>query len=199
MTPRWTRFVRGWVAASFATFVAALSHGGAGGAHPPLFAIALALAFSGIASIALSGRSPSPVRLSLAVVISQLLYHGLFSLFGTGTAAVSTVVSHHHTVFLVTGADASPTGTSPWMWLAHGAAALATITCLLYGERLCRSLSTGTAFVMHIALRRLPGTPAARNRTRLLRIYGQSGRPRSFTLLCSMLRHRGPPVAPGIA
>jgi hypothetical protein len=84
MTTRWARFARGWIVAGFSTFVAALSHTLGGGAVPGLLAVVVSLAFAGIVSIALSGRTLSTWRLSAAVLLSQLIFHGLFSFGGAG-------------------------------------------------------------------------------------------------------------------
>ncbi|MEX1078808.1 MAG: DUF1775 domain-containing protein [Homoserinimonas sp.] len=54
MTSRWARLIRGQGVAVFATFAAGFSHGIGDGAHPPLVAMALALAFSGVACVFLA-------------------------------------------------------------------------------------------------------------------------------------------------
>src|SRR5690554_5818533 len=96
MTTRWARVLRGQVVAVCATFTAAFSHGAADGAHPPLAAIALALAFSSIVCVFLAAARLSRLRLAASVAVSQLLYHGLFSLFGVAAASTGTMSSGHH-------------------------------------------------------------------------------------------------------
>lgn len=114
---RWARFTRGWVVAAFSVFVAALSHSFAGGTTPSWLAIALALAFAAMLSIALSGGRARPTSAGptsagtgraaligtvLSVAGSQVIFHGLFSLLGTlpaqaaktPTAALGTHAGH---------------------------------------------------------------------------------------------------------
>ena len=198
MTARWASFARGWAVAAFATFVAAFSHVVAGGGHPPMFAIALALAFSGIACVFLAGKRLSPGRLTASVVISQALYHGLFGLFGTGSLAASSVGGHLHSAQVLTPVSASadtvfkPAG--PWMLLAHAAAAILTIVVVLHGERLCLGIATLTGLGLAALAGRLPGstTPTA---PRILSPVGHRRVvPHRAAILVSVLRYRGPPA-----
>ncbi|MEC5151460.1 hypothetical protein [Cryobacterium sp. GrIS_2_6] len=101
MTARWTRFARGWAIAGFATFVAALSHTLGGGAAPGLLPVVISLAFAGIVCIGLAGRAPSLWRTAAAVLTSQLIFHGLFSLGASGgsqrtDAPAGTLPAHSH-------------------------------------------------------------------------------------------------------
>jgi hypothetical protein len=80
MNTRWARFARGWIAAIVSLFVAACSHALAGGALPATAGLALCLAFSGAVCVLLAGKTLSLARLSIAVGLSQLPFHGLFSL-----------------------------------------------------------------------------------------------------------------------
>ena len=79
MTARGLRLVRGWIGAVVATFIAAGSHILAGGDAPELPLLLLALALSGLACTALTGRGLSLWRLSAGVALSQGLFHWLFS------------------------------------------------------------------------------------------------------------------------
>ena len=81
------RLLRGVAAAVAATFIAAFSHVDAGGPPPDGTIILLSLALSGLVCTALAGRSLSLWRLSAAVVLSQALFHGLFSLGASSHAA----------------------------------------------------------------------------------------------------------------
>ena len=115
MTTRWARFARGWIVAVFSTFVAALSHTVGGGADPGLLAVVVSLAFAGILSVGLSGRTLSTWRLTLAVLLSQLIFHGLFSFGGAGgrLAAPDAGTGHAHdtsAVLLPAGQGAAATG-----------------------------------------------------------------------------------------
>ena len=85
-------------------------------------------------------------RLSAAVVFSQSLFHGLFSLGSASSAAGAPVpAAGHaghaaHTMAAASGSGLPGTGTmvmdqaSPLMWAGHALAALATIAVLRHGE-----------------------------------------------------------------
>jgi len=204
MTARGVRFVRGWAAAVAATFIAAFSHVLSGGPAPETSVLVLSLALSGLVCTALAGRVLSLWRLSAAVVFSQGLFHGLFSL-GSASAAAGTAVptaghAGHaaHTVAAASGAGLPGTGAmamdhaSPLMWAGHALAALATITVLRHGEVTAVRLITALhlrviAFlpvVLPLAIE--PGAPIipADWPVRPLRNLGAP-------LL--VMRHRGPP------
>ncbi|TFD53347.1 hypothetical protein E3T55_05675 [Cryobacterium frigoriphilum] len=146
MTSRWARFARGWVVAVFSTLVAALSHTLGGGAAPSALAVAVSLAFAGMICVGLAGRTVSALRLGLSVVLSQVIFHTLFSFGGAGGALAVDVAAtaglHGHlaepAVSIVPGAataiaHAGHAGAA--MWLAHLAAAAVTIIALRHGEQ----------------------------------------------------------------
>lgn len=196
MTTRWGRFARGQIAAVFSTFVAAFSHGFAGGSHPPLFAMALALAFSGVVCVFLAGKRLSRIRLALSVALSQLLYHGLFTLFGSGGTPTGTVTAPHHGAIVFspgTGGTVIMNPADQWMLLAHAAAAAITFAVLLHGERLCIGLATLARVAFAVLVGRMPwsASPTA------LKLSAPSGHrsavPHRSLVIVSSLRHRGPP------
>ncbi|MFZ2964070.1 MAG: hypothetical protein WA006_05235, partial [Rhodoglobus sp.] len=82
MTTRWARFVRGWVTAGFAVFVAAFAHVAAGGHAPDWLAVAVSLAFAGILCVPLAGKTLSLTRLTISVAGAQAVFHTLFALSG---------------------------------------------------------------------------------------------------------------------
>lgn len=86
MSDRGARLVRGGIAAVFATSAAALSHvlGGGNAPHPLLALVSLTI--SALVYIALAGRVLSLKNLMAAVVVSEGLFHLLFSV-STGTQA----------------------------------------------------------------------------------------------------------------
>lgn len=205
MTSRWARFVRGQVVAVFATFAAAFSHGFADGAHPPLVAVVLALAFSSVACaiLATSGLAArlSRTRLAASVAVSQLLYHGLFSLFGPAATPSGAVVSGHHgsVTFLPGGAEpvavAAPDQwvLDQWMLAAHLVAAAVTYAMLVRGERTLLAIAEiAVLLIAAIAWRlpRVPGPLAAPARFPRARLTEAPG---PLLLLVSSLSHRGPP------
>jgi len=201
MTTRWARFARGWIVAGFSTFVAALSHTLAGGAVPGLLAVVVSLAFAGIVSIALSGRTLSTWRLALAVLVSQVIFHGLFSFGGAGgqLAVADAPAGHAHAagqaVTLMPGeaGTMSAAGHGLLMPILHVLAAVVTVLALRFGERAFWSLFTTLkvalgVLVRVIALTPVPGIPKA--------IVAVSAwlPPRDQLVLLSPMRHRGPPV-----
>ncbi|WP_130177240.1 hypothetical protein [Cryobacterium sp. SO1] len=203
MTTRWARFARGWTVAAFSTFVAALSHTVGGGAVPGLLAVVVSLAFAGIVSIALAGCSLSTWRLTIAVLASQLIFHGLFSFGGSGgrLAATDATITHAHaagqSVQLMPAAGSAEAMSAGdhglMMALAHILAAVVTVVALRFGERAFWGLFTTaavalTALVKVIVLTPIPNIP------RSIPALSASLPPRDLLVLLNPMRHRGPPV-----
>ncbi len=207
MTTRWARFGRGWTAAVFSTFVAALSHTVGGGSGPGLLPLVLSLAFAGILCIGLAGRTLSLWRVSLSVLASQLIFHGLFSLGGSGGAlgvAAGSPHDHQGTAAQVTtavlpgamsGTMSGTTAGGVGMWLAHLGAAGVTIAALRVGERAFWGLLENArlairALFAHHALAFPPHAP------RRIVTTAPVVTPRDPAVLFSPMRHRGPPTVP---
>lgn len=135
---RGPRVARGTVAASVATFVALLCHVSGGGQVPGVFGIAVPLALSFVVCTTLAGRRLSPVRLGLAVAVSQLSFHTLFVLGSYRSGAAGHI---HGAPPLLTGEVsaqivAAPIATADAaMWVGHFVAAVATTALLHRGER----------------------------------------------------------------
>jgi len=137
-----SRVLRGLGAAGLATFVATVLHVAAGGDAPSSATLGLTLAFSTFACVALAGRRPGAWRTALSVVVSQVLYHLLFSL-DPGTALTRPLpLGHTHTAMAGMDLPTSVTGSvdAP-MWGAHLTAAILTIAGLLAGEWILASLA----------------------------------------------------------
>lgn len=155
MASRGVRLARGWAGAAAATFAAAISHALAGGGIPSLPTALLSLALSGLVCTLLAGRVLSFWRMASAVVLSQSVFHWLFSadaaMAGSPAALPQGVHGGHDmgsmTMLAMSG---SATGHSAMnhdsalMWLNHILAAAVTITVLRHGEastvRLIRAL-----------------------------------------------------------
>ena len=154
---RSTRVLRGASAATIATFVALVSHVSGGGEVPGPLGIAAPWILSVMVCTLLAGRVLSLTRLSIAVVISQALFHVLFVLGTTPGAAVTTGHVHDHAAMLDTALDTTlntmatavpltASGTSAalaagsTMWFAHALAAAITVAALYRGERALRRL-----------------------------------------------------------
>jgi len=198
MTTRWARFARGWLAALFSTLVAAVSHSLAGGDSPSVVSLAIALAFAGIACIALTGKSVSIVRLTASVAASQIAFHTLFSTISS-TAVPAHVVggtAHDHgaTAVLVTGGSGAAHHTDGWMWLGHAAAALVTIVALRYGEGAFWRLREIAALFVRTVIAAQPVVPLLPRVIRRPRAVGHLFVPHIRRILRSSLGLRGPPV-----
>lgn len=138
---RGSRVARGAVAASVATFVALVSHVSAGGAVPGLVGVVVPLALSFVVCAVLAGRRLSAWRLTLAVAISQALFHLLFVLGSYELGAGGHV--HGAAVTLVADGGA-PTGVSmdATMAAGHLVAAAVTAVALHRGERTLAALGS---------------------------------------------------------
>lgn len=131
--------LRAFAAATFATYVALLSHVVAGGALPGLLGIVTPWVLSLMVCVLLAGRKLSLVRLSLSVVISQILFHGLFVL---GSFDLTAPVAHVHGVQtpLVVPGMADALVADGVMWVGHAIAAGITIATLYRAEVLIQAL-----------------------------------------------------------
>lgn len=142
MTSRQLRLVRGAAASSIATIIAAVSHALGGGAAPhPLLIVALSVFFTPIAAV-LVGRRLSLTRLSVTVLLSQSIFHVLFSVLNaTVTPTIATSGHHHALVLAPIGESAEVIAPDVGMLGAHLAAAVATVAILWRGENMLRSIA----------------------------------------------------------
>lgn len=150
---RATRVVRASVAATVATFLALVSHVAGGGAMPEWLGVVVPWVLSLAICTILAGRTLSLLRLSVAVLASQALFHTLFVLGAPAAGDLPT--GHVHGVgVLDLGGDvvASPDAA---MWLSHAIAAVLTIAALYRGERAVRRLLSLAEQVLAEARRRL--------------------------------------------
>jgi hypothetical protein len=149
MNARAQRLARGWIVGLVATTVAAVSHSLAGGYRPGILSFGLALIFAGLVGTAVIGRHPSLPRLSGAVVASQLAFHLLFSVLGSGSGAsapptvgmspMSGMDNSSTSALVVSGHDHLA---DPSMWIAHALAAALTIAFLRHAELAVWSMLT---------------------------------------------------------
>lgn len=150
MTSRGARTLRGLAAGAVATLVAAAAHGLGGGGFPGVAGLALALAFSVIVSIALSGRRWPVVRLSASIALSQLAFHVVFSTLG-GAGEVITGAGHHGVVRVESAAQAVEHA-SPLMIAAHVVAAALTVLAVVRGEHALHALRDVTRMLLSAIL-----------------------------------------------
>lgn len=133
--------LRGFVGASFATFVALASHVWVGGGMPGMLGIAVPWLLSLTVCTLLAGRRLSIARSSLSVLASQLLFHALFVL-GSITPAGALAPHVHDALPLTLNGDRMLIPEDAGMWIAHGVAAVLTIVVLHRGELIVRALLT---------------------------------------------------------
>ncbi|WP_346958690.1 hypothetical protein [uncultured Arthrobacter sp.] len=200
MTAPALRLVRGWIGAVVATSLAATSHVLAGGSIPEVSLLVLALALSGLVCTALTGRGLSLWRLATGVLLSQGLFHWLFS--GSAAPRHSPLPSSGHAAHSMplepaagTAVSAAMDHTSPLMWAGHAVAAVLTVALLRRGEvtvvRLVQALRLRvTAFLP--LFQPLPQPPAAVTRPANRRLQPL----RNLGVPLLVMRHRGPPAAP---
>jgi len=132
--------VRGFASSTLATFVALSGHVSGGGQMPGPLGIVVPWILSLMLCTLLAGRRLSPVRLTLSVGVSQVLFHTLFVL-GTVTPSGGSLPEHVHGAPLVLPSGVGvalpdPVAAHGPMWIGHLCAALITIAALHWGERL---------------------------------------------------------------
>ncbi len=127
---RGARVARGLGAAVSAVVIAALSHVAGGGAAPGLLGTALALAFAVLVCIALAGRRLTAGRTTVAVTLSQFVFHVLFSL----GAALPTAHGHDVSMLgmVMTGGHAA---TLPALGTAHVDSGLEAAGAIMWAGR----------------------------------------------------------------
>ncbi len=195
------RVLRGSVAASVATFIALMSHVAGGGGVPGWLGVAVPWVLSVAICTVLAGRALSLARLSAGVILSQLLFHGLFVLGAVDPAAASTP-GHHHGEALALSAESLgvPLAADPLMWIAHGIAAVITIAMLHRGERALVALLNLAArlgsWVRRAVTRAL--TPLAPVGTGPRVAIATVDAPTPLGLRVGAVRRRGPPLLPVI-
>lgn len=198
------RLLRGWGAALVATVVAAGFHTLADPGHhddgPSPLVILLTLALAGPLCTALAGRMLSWTRLSAGVLLSQGLFHALYSLgSGTVTGSAGPAAGHsHHAQHLVVASGPPPTvDAAPAMLLAHVLAAAVTLLLLRQGERAVLTV-TDWVLLRRPALQLAPGMiPAVGGRRSASRHRPPILRP--FRDMVTGLQWRGPPLVSAIS
>ncbi|MCS3843261.1 hypothetical protein [Microbacterium sp. AK031] len=142
MTPsRKPAILRGFAAASLATFAALAGHVTGGGQMPGVLGILVPWIFSFMVCVLLAGRKLSVIRLSISVAISQILFHVLFVL---GTIEPSGHTGGHvHGAPVVLPAStgmAEAVVADGTMWAGHLLAAVVTVVIAHRGERMLLGL-----------------------------------------------------------
>lgn len=201
MTPsRKPAVLRGFAAASLATFAALAGHMTGGGQMPGALGIVVPWIFSFMVCVLLAGRKLSAIRLSISVAISQLLFHVLFVL---GTIEPSgTSVGHVHGAPLVLPGGTGMTeavvadGT---MWVGHLLAVIVTVVIAHRGERMLLALRALAIQVLLWVRRRVDAALRSPEMldARDVGVALDISRPLESRMLAT-LRGRAPPVAHAI-
>ena len=185
MHTRSARVARGTAAAFVATVVAALSHTLAGDTAPSLFGLSAAFVLAAAVCTLLAGRTLSTTRLTVAIVLSQSLFHLVF-------AGVGTPVPVPHVHGLPETIELLPHVHGDGMTLAHLGAALATALVLRFAEGAFWSIAAGVRTLVARVIRPVSSIP----RPARVRVAVGTG-DAAVALrrrLAAHLRHRGPPV-----
>ncbi|UOQ87866.1 hypothetical protein MUN74_11195 [Agromyces endophyticus] len=202
---RATQLARGAATASVALFLAAFSHGVAGGEAPGSVGLVLAAIVALATSVAFVGRRNSPVRTALAVVASQGAFHLLFGV-GAGPSSgqfVANGAGHHATMAFVetagTGSTVAHAGHDGAMLVGHALAAVATIVYLLAVERTAWSALASATRRFVLVLTGRAGEPVAVAAPYRLDRSAVAPPVLRSRLRFAALRYRGPPLLPAFA
>lgn len=186
MTSRQLRLLRGFAASSVATVIAAVSHTIGGGPAPhPLLVVALSVFFTPVAAL-LVGKTPSPVRLSAAVLLSQTVFHVLFVALNATASGTVAGAAHHHV--LVLGPIDESVAPDAGMLGAHLVAGVLTILLLARGESVLRAIGGW----VHAVLRW--GMPQPEREWPVPSAFARTARVFVQTIRVGDLSRRGPPV-----
>lgn len=199
MTARAARMVRGWIGAVVSTTIAAASHVLAGGHAPVLSMLILSLVLSGLVCTVFAGRLLSMWRLLVGVLLSQALFHGLFSL-GVPSGSAPAMVDHAghsneqmaESLHLAAAATPVMDHSSSVMWLSHILAAVFTVVVLRHGESVAVALLDALRLrvkplLMLVRVLAAEADPAPVPGSWPVRVLPSLGIP------CSVMRYRGPP------
>lgn len=199
---RATQLARGATSAAIALFLAAFSHGVAAGEAPGVVGLVFAALVALAASVGFVGRRVTPVRVALAVIVSQGTFHLLFGVgSGDGGGLAVSGTGHHQVVTVVeSAAPAAPHAAhaNAAMLVAHALAAVFTIVYLLAAEAaVWRALTGGARRLIGRLTGAITSAPVAIAMSRRA-VDAAPMLPRA-RLLNSALRYRGPPVLPAFA
>ncbi len=185
------RLARGSIAAGLATWLALAFHLLGGGDVPAVAGVVIPFVLSWCACVVLAAWRGHALRLTASVVLSQGLFHLLFTLGATGAASGG----HHGSAARLGSPDVA--GAAPWthMWLAHLVAAAITVVALHSGERALARVSRTVVD----AARRLCAVP--RLEPVVIAVGDLPAKPRGVDGFADLgrfhrdIRRRGPPVS----
>ena len=193
MTSRWARVAQGAAIASFATFVAALSHTVGGGTPPGLLPVVLSMAFSTLLCLTVAGGRLTLTRTVVAVTATQFALHALYSVHGAAPSAAPGSLGHHHGAVDVSSTASSPVSYDAPMLISHLVAVVATVVAIRYGERALRATLRAIRVAVASVLPKVPRL-AGRWQRRPRPAVARAPRASARLIVLSSMRHRGPPV-----
>ena len=196
LSSRAARAIRGTVAALIATFVAVVAHSVADGHLVSPMTMLVVLILAAPVCVFLAGKKLSWVRLTLAVSLSQLAFHGLLSI---GLGGIAMPVGHlspghvHGVVLPASGGSSTAhvMNGDPRMWIAHVLAMIVTVALLGCGEQIVRALLELTGW--RLVARMLRSAPLRSPRRIVVAVPWRFPAPRLVTRRAWGMR--GPPVA----
>ncbi|GAA5039638.1 hypothetical protein ACFQRL_03045 [Microbacterium fluvii] len=141
MTTRQLRVLRGGAAASVAVIASAAAHTLAGGGAPSAWLMVAAVLLAWPLAAVAVGRRLTVWGMSLAVLVSQALFHVAFAL--VGTAAPGAVAHLHHGALSSMPMGGATLVPDAQMTAHHLVAALVTVIALHRGERMLRAIARG--------------------------------------------------------
>ena len=193
MTSRWARVAQGAAIASFATFVAALSHTVGGGTPPGLLAVVLSMTFSTLLCLTVAGGRLTLTRTVVAVTATQFALHALYSVQGAVPTAPVGALRHHHGAVDVSSTASSPVSYDSPMLISHLVAVVVTVVAIRHGDRALRATLRALRVAVASVLPRIPqlaGRVLRRPRPPVTRALRANIR----LIVLSAMRHRGPPL-----
>lgn len=156
MTSRQLRLVRAAAVSAVATLIAAVSHTLGGGAAPhPLLVLAVSTLLTPLCAI-LVGVRRSRLRVAVAVLVSQALFHLLFDALGspTGSGPSGATGHAHHLDLALLGPVAPVEDLDAGMLFAHAVAAVLTTLLIWHGDALVRVVARWVqALLLRAAIR----------------------------------------------
>ncbi len=194
MSPRAVRLSRGALLGGVATALAAASHLAGGGPTPSPVALALGAVFATTVGTVAVGRMPR-ARVSLprtlaGVAISQLAFHLVFSMLGTGARVAADGGHRHALVSLAADPGAAVAQGGAGMWAAHLIAGVLTVLYLRHLERRAWAALARLGGMLTRAIRPLALLPLAAPRPAAE--YGAWAP--SVSALRDAIARRGPPL-----
>jgi hypothetical protein len=192
------RLIASALIAGVSTVVAAAAHALAGGGSPSLAALATALVGSLVVGMIVVGSRMTHTRAAIGVVTDQVIFHSLFSFFGSGTSPTATGAHVHHTAHapIELATSSAATLSLGAMIASHLGAAVLAYVMLRHSMG---AIATAVRAVTLLVVRAwaMPSIDRSLPTPRQLRAQGQLDLPRFLTRPLLPDR-RGPPLVAAV-